>query len=259
MAEARLTSLPPLAAWQVELLRATAFVEPEGAIAPSNWWDNLVGLPPESVSSRPKTGREQREGTFQGRKLILQVQPDRVDWLFAPAVPEKPGELPESPPSAGSFPDVLKPFLTLVLDWLKIAPPISRLAFGATLFQSVEDRRAGYLHLANYLRSVQLDPDTSDFSYQINRPRNSKSGVPELKINRLMKWSVMLFTLFGMSFEKKMPAKATITGQESHCRLELDINTAPDFPGPLPPAEVADIFQELVGLAEEIAAEGDVP
>lgn len=259
MADPGLTSLPPLAAWQAASLRATAFVEPEGPMTPTDWWENLVGLPPESINLRPKIGLEQLEGTYQGRKLTLQVQPDRVDWLFLPAVPEKSDDLPEAMPSAGSFPETLKPFQTLVLEWLKIAPPVTRLAFGATLFQPVEDRRAGYLHLAKYLPSVQLDPDTSDFSYQISRPRRSRSGVAELNINRLMKWSVSLVQQFGLSFERKARPKARYTAGESRCRLELDINTAPDFPGQLPPAELANIFQELVGLGEEIAAKGDIP
>ena len=43
------------------------------------------------------------------------------------------------------------------------------------------------------------------------------------------------------------------------CLLELDINTAPEYPGPLPRESYGRLFDELAAFAEEIAVKGDVP
>jgi hypothetical protein len=42
------------------------------------------------------------------------------------------------------------------------------------------------------------------------------------------------------------------------CHLDLDVNTAPTFTDPLPPDRLKPLFEELVELAIEIAAKGDV-
>jgi hypothetical protein len=43
------------------------------------------------------------------------------------------------------------------------------------------------------------------------------------------------------------------------CRLELDINTVPEFQGQFERERLAPIFQELVDFAVEISNHGDVP
>lgn len=248
------------AAWHVLTLRATAFVAPDAPTAPSDWWGQLVGLPPEIVISRPKLGQHQQDGSFEGRKLTLQIQPERIDWTFMPADVQSPEELEEGLPSAGSLSDALGPFHKLVLAWLPLAPPVTRLAFGAILFQPAENRRAGYAQIAGYIPSVKLDPDgSSDFLYQINRPRDSVSGIGGLRINRLTKWSVMLFERVRVEFKRPGVVAAGSLAMRSACRLELDINTSPEFSGPLPHERLQSLFEELLTLGQEIAAKGDVP
>src|SRR4029077_16583024 len=77
--------------------------------------------------------------------------------------------------------------------WIKeMSPTISRLAFGAVLFQSAESHETGYELLKSYLPKLEVDSKGSfDFLYQINRPRLSMSGIPSLQINRLSKWAVV--------------------------------------------------------------------
>jgi hypothetical protein len=192
----------------------------------------------------------------------LQVAPERIDWLLAPLIEpsEEAGEeLPPTPPSAGPFTEALSSFLKLAIQWLQGCPPVTRLAFGAILFQPTVDRRAGHVQLSKYLHSIDLDPDTSDFFYQINRPRNSTSGISGLRINRLTKWSVIMFQHFSVTLGKATITTAGYTTQEAACRVELDINTAPDFPDVLPHETLPKIFQELVDLGQEITAKGDIP
>jgi hypothetical protein len=42
-------------------------------------------------------------------------------------------------------------------------------------------------------------------------------------------------------------------------RLELDVNTVPEFPGPIPRPMRFAIFSELVKMGIEISMKGDVP
>jgi hypothetical protein len=46
-------------------------------------------------------------------------------------------------------------------------------------------------------------------------------------------------------------------GEETACRLELDINTAADF-GELPPTSLEVLLGELIALGREIAERGDI-
>jgi hypothetical protein len=252
------TSVPTVSPWQVEAIRLTGFPLPLSEIDPSGWWVNVVGEPPETESSRPKVGLYKREGSFDGKRLALDVQLGRVDWTLGPLA-ETSGMPPETLPVIGPFDSALSAFVPLMHNWLGLAVPMTRLAFGAVLAQPVSDRKAGYLKIAAYLPSIRLDPETSsDFFYQINRPRDSKSGISGLRINRLTKWSVLLFQTLGVSLEKTQMRTTGYGVTETACRLELDINTLPEFSQPLPQGKLAEIFDELVDMGREIAVKGDV-
>ncbi len=252
------STLPPLEAWQAAVVRVTAF--PAQPITTEvTWWADLMGSVPETLVSRPKAGQYRAEGEFEGRRLSLQVQPDRVDWSLAPVVKLSEDE-PSTLPLAGPFPEVLISLMKVAERWLSLAPPITRLAFGAVLAQPTEDRRSGYVQIAKYLPSISLDPEgSSDFIYQINRPRASGVGIANLRINRLTKWSVLWFQRFSMTLEKMGIRTVGFAPSDSACRLELDINTAPDFQGLLPAEHLPALLKELVDLAGEIAAKGDIP
>lgn len=248
---------PPLEVWQVETLRTTGFPSPAAPVTASTWWKDLVGEEPEKRVSQPRRGGHQDEGVLDNGKLVLVTQPARVDWLLT--VPDAPQMEGRSIPTIGSFPQALVTFRDLMLRWfaLETCPALIRLAFGAVLFQPVDDRPTGYRRLAVYLPSVTLDPEgASDFFYQINRLRMSTSMVTGLRINRLSKWSVALHGLAAFSFE---PATVTLNTPLVACRLEFDINTAPDFQGELSRQRLPQVFHELVHLGQEIASEGDVP
>jgi len=134
----------------------------------------------------------------------------------------------------------------LMLRWLAGCPPLQRLAFGAVLTRPVDDLLTGYRQISDYLPFVQLDPESSsDFSYQINRPRNS-TVISGLRINRFSRWSVA--RVFASTFDTQIG-----------CRVELDINTAQEFQGELPQEKLPVIIQELVDLGKEIAENGDIP
>lgn len=251
-------NIPPLTAWQAESLRMTAFYNPQNKVSASSWWNEIVGGEPETRIFRPKEGIQREDGPFGQGKLILTVEPVRIDWshIIVSDRESQAGGIP----TLGSFPDSLDKFIPLMKQWfeLETCPPVQRLAFGAILLQPVENLQVGYRQLSLYLqRYVQLDPEgSSDFLYSINRSRDSACGVEGLRINRLSKWSVASLKSFGLSIPPT--SLMYFPGPEQFaCRLELDINTVPDFPGEFSQEELPKIFQELVDFGKEIAEKGD--
>lgn len=220
----------------------------------------MVGQPPEKVISQPRQGVEHQEGPFAGGRLALDCRPNRMDWSLSPSVDTE--EEAETIANLGAFPTVLSEFLPIVREWLQLetSPAVKRLAFAAALLQPVESVREAYRRLAPYLAAVQLEPaDTPDFVYAINRRRKSESGIPNLEINRLSKWSVHKLLTTGAQFVLTEPEVRILPGPVYHaCRLQLDINTVKEFEGELPKSTLGRLFAELVSLAKEIVAEGDV-
>jgi hypothetical protein len=214
---------------------------------------------PETRISQPRIATLQEEGPFQGGVLTLKIEPLRIEWLLGKSTETLAEE--DTLPVLGRLIETLPEFKALMTRWLAVpdVPPVNRLALGAVLLQPVDTRQEGYRRLSSYLRAVHVDPETSsDFFYQINRRRPSRTGVANLNINRLSKWSSSLAM-------RRMivagPGGVSIAAaQEFHaCRLELDINTAPEFPGPLPNEIRAGLLDEFVDLSLEIAREGDIP
>jgi hypothetical protein len=238
--------------WQVGDLRLTAFPSPLAPLearTEGKQWEALVGKQPENVISRNFATEIEESGSFApGVRLMYQRSARAIQWmLHGVANSNKPESV------ILTSPEILVPFKDLMARWLMDCPPLQRLAFGAALYLPVKDRREAYHQLAKYLRCVPgYSDDDGDFLYQYNRRRRS-SVVPEVKINRLSKWTWIPLGEVTVKDGKLMePA-------ESACLLELDINTMPEFQGTLPHDRYVPLFEEMVRLAVEIAARGDVP
>src|SRR2546425_2874960 len=246
---------PPIEAWQVASARVTALPSEVVSIEQLTWWDDVVKLSPDAVVSRPKIGQYQAHGDFEGRRLALQVQPGRIDWSVSGVL--KAAEEEFDLALLGPLPEVVTSLMKVAMPWLTTAaPPLARLAFGATLLQPVEKVRDGYVRLRHYLPGFPIDPDgSSDFFYQINIPRPSGTNVEGLRINRLMKWSVQVAQRMSVVVGPGGVETRTM-GEEAACRLELDINTAPGFAGPLPVQLLEGLLNEMVGLGFAIAKDG---
>lgn len=256
MASDRGVVLPPLEAWTAETLRLTAFYNPRTDIQELKWWEKVCPELPEQTTTRPRDGGYQSQGDLDKRRLVLSASFNRADWLLSP--PE------DGEPALGVFPHAVSVFVEKMTLWLNSdqCPDLTRLAFGAVLLQPTEKRESGYEMLARYLPNVTFGPGaSSDFLFQINRPREVSFGKEPYVINRLSKWSVELMKRVIMS-PTTAPIDLRITevpGQTTYaCRLELDINTPADLATTLPRALVADFLAGLVALGKEIAAKGDI-
>lgn len=245
--------------WFAESVRFTTFPAELAPVATEvNWWEEVTGAPPETKVIRPRLQGFREEGPFERGVLKLVVGQNRIDWILS--MPPKEEEESEIFQMLGPAREATDLFTRLMAKWFRLTsiPPLKRLAFGAVLLQPVQERIDGYRRLQSFLPSVRIDETSSDFLYQINRRRPSTTGMPNLEMNRLTKWSVSVQIFTAIAIQGTSVTQ--VPGETRHfLRLELDINTAPEFQGPFPPERLADAFQELRQLGEEIAAHGDIP
>jgi hypothetical protein len=237
--------------WQVGDLRLTAFLDPHAPVEARGGgkrWEALVGKKPETAISRNFDTEVDESGPFvPGVGLTHRRSRRAIEWMLAPLKSEKPEAF------SLMSPQVLVPFKELMCRWLMDCPPLQRLAFGAALYLAVKDRREAYDRLEGFLHlGLKYSDDEGDFLYQYNRRRRSQR-LPEVMINRLSKWT---WVPLG---EVRLGDGKLVFPSESACLLELDVNTAPEFPGTLPHDRYVPLFEEMIGLAAEIAALGDVP
>lgn len=244
--------------WQTETLRVTAFPLSPLNIEDIDWWELVTGEKPESRTIHPRTRQLQESGRINEGPfyLTLNCSRDRIDWLLEAAPPSNHDT--ESLPTCGLLTETLNPFFSLIEKWLPQAPALKRTAFGAVLLAEVPDVRSGHLALSRYLPAVKLDPESSDFSYSINRPRTIRKPL-YLKINRLSRWRVIQLVGYKIDALERQAVTQPLGPSWVACRLELDINTDAGFVDELPQEQLGAILKELISLGCEIAEKGDVP
>jgi hypothetical protein len=248
---------PGPGAWRAQNLRLIAFPsEPQFAVR-QGWWRGLTGADPENVVERRHKQEKEESGPFQGTTLTLGFDLLRIQWTAAPQLDAENFNFLEQPPVIGPFMERKDWFRTLMEQWLPHCPPIHRLAFAASLLQPVETHEAGYRMLDRYLRWVEIDPHSSEFLYRINRRRASGTGIPGLMLNCLSTWVMAKFAVLVRVIAGGHPEQQVQPTESFACAVELDINTAPEFQGLLPQADLIRIFVELVEAGVEIATRGD--
>ena len=210
----------PLSDWKVNQLRVTTFFPNAPQTISPNCWEEMVGSPPDRTASKPKLGLFQSIGQFDGGVLIQSSQPDRCDWLLQPS--ESKDDSSGEEPNLGSFSDFDHAMFKLALNWFQKAPPVNRLALGVILHLPAESLQDSYKQLIPYLQKIPIDvKNSTDFFYQINRPRKSEvSGLNGLIINRLSKWSGVHVRTGNVVVR---PESVTTTSEQvrSFTRLEL--------------------------------------
>lgn len=242
-----------------EQLRFTAFPAEDAVIGSFKRWVNMFGGAPEEGHFLKNQNLMVEAGPHRGNRLVLQVMtPLRFDWNLVPLVDDKSEDAEFKLQNIGPLTQAISSFREIVDKWLDGAGPLQRIAFGAVLLFRVPSRIEGYRTIQPYLTKVTLDPEgSSDFIYQINRPRPMPE-IEGLKVNRLTKWSV--FQYFTQQVVMGPGVTHQMSGPDAFaCRLEMDINTMPDFSGPLPGEKLSTILDKLIGMCNEIAENGDVP
>lgn len=246
--------------WEVENLRVTGFTLPSVVPEPINQlWAALVLVPPDQINERPKEATVTAEGSLEGHRLILSQGPGRTDWLWVADLDLT--KLSAGFPSIGKFQTAPDIFVKLARTWLERRPPLTRLAWGGVIKFVVPNKEDGYRKLAEFLHSVKIDPvGSSEFIYQINRPRTSRV-IDGMLVNRLSTWSVALLQPISIAvgFQPGQAVGLPTTPPISACRLVFDINSDATRTEPFEPRQLAPLLDELVELAAEIAVKGDIP
>ena len=240
--------------WLAESLRLTAFMpaEPDQADL-SGSWKALVGDEPDDVELKPKEHVLQESGSFHEATLIFRHIPHRTDWIVRSSQISL-----DTCDTIGKFVDETPVFVRLMKKWLAASPEIKRLAFGAVLIDPVRDHDEGCTKVSGYL-PFKVDLRSRNFMYQINRRRDSRLGVAGLAINRLSKWSCIELQIAQFMVGKKPEMVKSDSPSPVAVRLEVDINTVPEYPESLDPGTLIDLFDECVNLGREIAEKGDIP
>lgn len=240
--------------WLVQQLRLSVFPEAETSDASIDLWPVLGGLEKEKQTIDSKTGTITYEGIYMDFKLILVVNPVKVDLILT--VPNRASI--ENNKTVmnylGTFSEGLKIFQPIVETWFANKfPEVKRLAFGAQLMKEMTSREEVYKYLSQYIPFV-LDPKKmSDFNLQLNLLTKSQQ-VKDLGLNRLSKWNSLKVTpeLSVVGNPKTSHEYPTI----NLCHLELDINTSQENKEKIDKKVLTPLYAELVSLGAEISEKG---
>ena len=237
--------------WRAEELRCSFFVTDSDAV-PSDSWQSVVGLPPETTISRPREAVSQEVGVLswpEPAELILKREPFRVDWFLRP-MDANPLGLPQILPGL-PFPEVGHRLLELLDPWLKLGLPIHRVAIATRLVVQVESLDSAR-DLIQPRLEFKLPSYLKDFLYRRNEPIASKALADGRGINRIITWSVATRELSVMALAQGQQKSRTYTVAS----LETDFNTTPGIKQPLSAESTRAVLSELLGLTYTVALGG---
>jgi hypothetical protein len=241
--------------WSVQVARLTLFLSEPYSISDNDW--SIITGQEEAETRQAVPGGKRLSGKVPTGVMHMSAAGTRVDVILTAAELEGTEEL--MLPSVGPLEETFKSFFESTCKWIEeVKPPVTRIAFGAVLSFKTESREEAYSHLQRLLKSVKVDPARMrDLQFRVNWPGTSKVE-PGLVINRLTTWSGMRIVLKLLQISQE-----NVSGVEGKhvdaMRLELDHNTDDGRKTPFDPAIVVPIYLELVELARENAAKGEVP
>lgn len=250
------------AVWKVEQLRLSLFLS-ESHRSPGDLWSSVAGTEPNSENTERNGAFTvyQASGTINELTPTLRVEPNRVDWTIGFGMNPVGGGIPvgvevgDYLPTSRAFVELLRPFVANNLL------TVNRLAFGAVLSLPVQDREEGYAVVSSLL-PFDLDLNSRDFFYRINRPRPARSY--DIDLNRLNDWLVLEVFSLPLMFNQLQsidPAKpnSVVNVSTFAARCQIDVNTNPQQTFTATPEQQVALLDEMHELTTELATEGDVP
>src|SRR5213594_4297678 len=121
-----------LAEWQAQQCRLTVFPIPDATARSPQWWEQVTNSEPDENVQNPKKGSGVITGSFGPGKLILKLEPVRIDWELIPPEPDLNEGAPDIP-ILGATTDMFDQFSVVAERWLSRndLPTVGRMAFGA--------------------------------------------------------------------------------------------------------------------------------
>jgi hypothetical protein len=250
--------LPDLDAWRPNQMQLIVFPMTPPVSTTQDWWGEVVGQEPTETVKRPHEKTE--TGSLADVSLTLTTDLLKIAWTMTPRIdPDNP---PVTIPMLSPFPESRDRFVELMRPWVSTHfAPIKRLGFATFLIQDARSHADAYRLLGLYLPTVEVDPESFDFTYRVNRRRPSNSGIPDLSINRVAVWSAAKFSSVLGAVTLGSPiqlASLPVSQVQYKAMLSLDVNSDLERVDPLPQANQGRLFDELVELASQIATFGDL-
>jgi hypothetical protein len=241
--------------WGVDVARLSLFLSEPYPISDKDW--TIVTGQEEADTRQAVPGGKRLSGAVPTGVMHMNATASRFDVILTAA---EIGEGEEMQlPSVGPLDETFKSFLESTCRWIeKVKPSVTRIAFGSVLTCRTADREETYRLLGTLLKSLKVDPkNMRDLQFRVNWPRTSKVE-QGLVVNRLTTWSSLRIVRKFLQISEK---DVTDAGGEhiDAVRLELDHNTDESKKTPFDQQNVIPIYSELVELARQNAAEGEVP
>lgn len=244
--------------WLAESVRLTALWGQESG-ADRLSWESVVGRSPDQQEAQPRLGLKRESGSLGDGSASLEcrVSLSRVDWILVPVMSVETQMT--TFPNVGTVDDAVDTLRTILFAKAAETYEAPRFAFGLTATRHTDSAAESYRELQSLLKNLNLNLDgTSDFLYQINRPRPSVA-VPGMTINRVSRWMSSMVSGLRLVVPSQGPVARMSDSPINVTRVELDMSTPVDRQTPLPPESRAPLLEELVRLAIEQLSTGDTP
>lgn len=242
--------------WRVELIRLTLFLDETHNISDKDW--SIITGQDEAETRQAVPGGKRLSGTVPNGALQMSMVGSRFDVVLTARILEEAEEF--TLPSVGTLEETFKTFFESTSNWIgKTGPSVIRIAFGSVLTCQTESPEVSYTQLKGVLKSLNVDPKKMrDIHYRVNWPRSS-TVEQGLNINRLTTWSSLRLVRKLLQIDAG-GVSSDASGDEVYgVRLEADNNTEETRKTPFDRANLIPIYSELMGLARENAAKGEVP
>ncbi|MGP4752853.1 hypothetical protein [Agrobacterium pusense] len=207
-----------MALWDTQSLQIAWFLASMEGVNVETIYSGLFGKEADSVQrSKVPTATNPFLGVASGAilswQVVLQLQPGRLDLYVQP----DPNNLSDVPPVINS--DIVIGWMEQILrEKSDSFPPAIRLAFICNFLKTAPDLESSRREIAKLIDLDERITSYSDLLFQLNR--RCESGVPQIQLNRLLRWSTIVFQMLANA--TNMP----VATEEKHASsLMVDVNT----------------------------------
>jgi hypothetical protein len=241
--------------WGVQVARLTLFLREPYPISDKDW--TIITGQEEAETRQAVPGGKRLSGVVPTGVMHMSATASRFDAILTAT---EIGEAEEVQlPSVGPIDETFNGFFESTCKWIEeVRPSVNRIAFGSVVMCKTADREEAYRVLGTLLKSLKVEPKKMrDLQFRVNWPGASKVD-PGVTVNRLTIWSSMRIVRKLLQIGEKETEDIGIKHVDA-LRLEMDHNTDEDRKAPFDQGNIIPIYSELVELARENAAEGEVP
>jgi hypothetical protein len=220
------------------------------------WWFEIANKEPDE-QSRKKEEVEEAGLLSPGVRLTVSVNPIRLEINIEAVSPPTPDGVPsEDMPTLGPLVGSENPLARHVFPWLASAPPVKRIGLAMVLAFPTGGHDENYKLLDRMLETVYVGEESSDIHFRINR-KTVSHVIPGMPLNRLMGWTSQKLARQMMTLSGDRLEIGEAVGERFYTLLALDINTDAQRTEPIPAGVIESLCREMLGLAEQIVANGD--